>query len=230
MTTTVKTALELLASGANNQLQANLSFAQIDQLLQAAVVDKDLATPPVSPTNGALYIVAASPTGAWSGQAGKLAYWLTSVGAWTFVTPRTGFTVAVLDELDGSGLPRDYRYNGSSWVQRPEGGSGGSLPVVTTFTGNLTAGLSNSNRYNISQDGTAQVVTIPLQSAVAWPDDAELHFEQGGAGTLSFLGASGVTINRVSTSTAVVAGQYGVVTLKRKGLNNWTLFGALGAA
>jgi hypothetical protein len=71
-----------------------------DPLVQAMVKDKDLATPPGSPANGDAYIVATSPTGAWAGQAGKIAVWTTdlAVSAWEFYAPHDGFLLWVDDE------------------------------------------------------------------------------------------------------------------------------------
>lgn len=137
MTATTKLALELLASQPGNQLQANTTFAQLNQLVMPAVVDKDLAAPPGSPANEALYIVAGSPTGAWAGKGGQLAYWLTSTNAWQFIVPRAGFEVRVLDEPDANGAAKTYSYTGSAWVE-PEGGGGGGgsvIPADLTFTG-----------------------------------------------------------------------------------------------
>ena len=50
MTATTKLALELLANAAANQTLANDTFAQLNQLVMPAVVDKDLAAPPGSPS------------------------------------------------------------------------------------------------------------------------------------------------------------------------------------
>lgn len=109
MTATTKLGLELLANSPSNQLLANATFARLNQLVQAGVVDKDLSTPPGSPADEALYIVAASPTGAWTGKAGQLAYWLTSAGAWQFIVPREGMLVHVNDE------DKFYKYTGAAW-------------------------------------------------------------------------------------------------------------------
>lgn len=224
MTATAKLGLELLANAAANQTLANTTFAQLNQLVQAGVVDKDLATPPSSPADEALYIVAASPTGAWAGKAGQLAYWLTSTGAWQFIVPRAGFAVRVLDELEGSGLPKIYGYSGSAWV----GQAGGvSLSVVQTFTGNKTLALADINTYNVSQDATAQTVTIPAQATVTWTADAEIHIERGAAGAVTVTGATGVSVNGVSAGSFTLAAQFSVVTLKRVGSNSWTLIGGL---
>lgn len=61
-----------------------------------SVKDRDLATPPGSPAAGDTYIVAASPTGAWAGQAGKVAIW--SGSAWVFGKPRIGWVAYIEDE------------------------------------------------------------------------------------------------------------------------------------
>lgn len=63
---------------------------------QLSVKDRDLTTPPASPAAGDTYIVAASPTGAWAGQAGKVAIW--SGSAWVFGTPRVGWVAYIEDE------------------------------------------------------------------------------------------------------------------------------------
>ncbi|AOE84569.1 hypothetical protein THL1_2021 [Pseudomonas sp. TCU-HL1] len=85
------------------------------------MLDKDLATPPGSPEDGAACIAAASPAGAWAGQAGKIAFWLAgwlaSVGVWTFVTPQEGFFFHVSDE------DIFYKYTGSAW-SAPSGRGG----------------------------------------------------------------------------------------------------------
>lgn len=95
------------------QLPMNRNLRTLDALTQARVLDKDLTDPPTSPTPGELYAVAANPTGAWTGQAGKLA--LSQSGddapsAWRFITPKSGWRVYVVDEA------KYYRYNGAVWV------------------------------------------------------------------------------------------------------------------
>jgi hypothetical protein len=278
--TTPKLALpELVVGQAGKELTHNQALAVLDQLAQAVVVDKDLATPPVSPLNGAMYIVATGATGAWSGQAGKLAYWLASVGAWTFATPVNGWSVWVADEEvryelkagawtvistggGGSGEANtasnlgtgagvfsskagvDLRFKslvaGSNVTITPgtneitisasSGGGGSSLPVVQTFAGAKTLGLTDINTYNVSQDATAQVVTLPAQATVAWTADAEIHIEQGAAGAVTVTGAAGVTINGVVAPSILLFAKGAVATLKRKGINNWTLVGSIGTA
>lgn len=61
-----------------------------------SVLDRDLNAPPGSPTSGATYIVGPSPTGAWAGQAGRVAVW--SGTAWVFGVPRVGWVAYIEDE------------------------------------------------------------------------------------------------------------------------------------
>lgn len=108
MTATTKLALELLQNNAANQVLANTTFAQLNQLVQASVADR-INTPPGSPANEALYIITATATGVWAGKENQLAYWLTSTGAWQFIAPREGMLVHVNDE------DVYYKYTGSVW-------------------------------------------------------------------------------------------------------------------
>lgn len=67
------------------------------------------AAPPASPNTGDRYIVAASPTGAWAGQAHRIAIWL---GAWIFVDPVVGLVV----NYWGAGVPNLLMFNGTIWL------------------------------------------------------------------------------------------------------------------
>ena len=107
--------------------------------------------------------------------------------------------------------------------------SGGSAIVEITGSA-ATLGLSNMNRFNRCNNATAQTITIPPQSSVAWPDDVQLEGAQWGAGAVTFVAGSGVTLRKSSKITATTDGQYSPWGLKRTGLNEWLLFGDLGSA
>lgn len=95
-------------SQSQKEITANAALAAIDALMNTGAIDKDLATPPVSPASGDLYIVAASPTGAWVGKAGQIAYYNSG---WKFIVPKEGALVWVKDE------DVIYVYNGSAWTR-----------------------------------------------------------------------------------------------------------------
>lgn len=107
--------------------------------------------------------------------------------------------------------------------------SGGAASVEITGSA-ATLGLSNMNRFNRCNNATAQTITIPPQSAVAWPDDIQLEGAQWGAGAVTFVAGYGVTLRKRSNRTATTDGQNAPWGLKRTGLNEWLLFGDLGSA
>ena len=76
----------IMAAQAQKHVTHNEALRALDAVVQLMVLDKDLSSPPGSPAEGARYIVAASPTGAWSGQAAKVAAY--QDGAWAFYAPR----------------------------------------------------------------------------------------------------------------------------------------------
>jgi hypothetical protein len=80
------------------------------------VLDKDLATPPGSPSFGDAYFVATSATGAWAGQDGDLAYY-TDRG-WIFEAITEGMVFYVIDET------QFYYVNGAGGLAQFPGAAG----------------------------------------------------------------------------------------------------------
>lgn len=82
-------------SGWNTGMDANL--LHIGRFgLHLSVKDRDLAAPPVTPTTGDTYIVAASATGDWAGKSGQVAVW--GGTAWQYGVPRVGWVAYIEDE------------------------------------------------------------------------------------------------------------------------------------
>ena len=86
----------ILAAQAQKHVTHNEALRLLDGLIQLSVLDRNVATPPGSPAEGARYIVASGATGAWSGWTGDIALW--SDGAWVRLPARTGWVVWVQDE------------------------------------------------------------------------------------------------------------------------------------
>lgn len=99
---------QLAADQAQKHVPVNEALLDLDALVQLAVLDQSLSAPPGSPVEGARYIVAATPTGAWATHADHIAVWLDS--AWRFFTPGTGWLAWVVDEA------ALLAWNGSAWV------------------------------------------------------------------------------------------------------------------
>ena len=95
--TTPNLALPLLAAAqAQKHVTVNEALARLDGLVQLTVIDRDLASPPASPTEGECYIVAAGATGTWAGWGGDVV--LFSGGAWLRLAPQEGWRVWIKDE------------------------------------------------------------------------------------------------------------------------------------
>jgi len=155
---TVKLGLTDLSNSQGQWLNANATFAQLDQLVQASAVDKDLSAPPSTPSNGSLYIIASgAPTGDWAGHGGELAYWLDSTNAWQFIEQNEGFLVRVIDEHEF------YYYDGSAWVIWSGGGGGsnawGDLTGVPSPIQDLAALVDPSADRILFWDDSAGIYT-----------------------------------------------------------------------
>jgi hypothetical protein len=108
MATTPRLGMTLVESAqAQKEITINEALTRLDSFVAQSVIDKDLATPPTSPSAGDVYIVAASPTGTWAGKAAQIAFF---DQVWRFLVPYAGLRVWVVDEA------LDYRFNGTAWV------------------------------------------------------------------------------------------------------------------
>lgn len=93
MTTfTPKLALQELISAQNQpEVPINKTLRALDQLYGLSVLSIT-NTPPGSPADGDAYICDTSPTGAWSGKAGQVAYWVAGTfNEWRFLVPKKGW-------------------------------------------------------------------------------------------------------------------------------------------
>lgn len=156
MATTSHLEITLLEqSQAQKEITINEALARIDSVMNCGAIDRDLATPPGSPVTGDLYIVAASPTGAWSGKAGQLAYF---DQIWRFIPPREGLTLWVNDENI------HIVYNGSTWQA-----SGGGMSPGTYDAANIAQQLVG---VSATQTLTNKTLTNPNIVGTATNDDA----------------------------------------------------------
>ncbi|MDU4248996.1 DUF2793 domain-containing protein [Pseudomonas sp.] len=142
MSNTPKTGIEELSPTAANQaiIVNTGGYAVIDQLLVPTVVDKDLTAAPGSPVDGAMYIMASAWSGITGAAAGRLVFWRSSSSSWTVITPKVGWRVAVLDELDANSVPKQYACvtSGatSTWSQPDV--TGGAVTSVNGKSGAVT--------------------------------------------------------------------------------------------
>lgn len=150
----------------------NVNLRGLDDLVHLAVVDKDLATPPGSPTEGQRYIVAASPTGAWVGHTGHIARWFS--GGWIFYVPKEGWRAWVSDE------DVLYGFNGTSWGTMG-GGSGFAVLAGQAGGQTLIGGTAAAEKLILQSTAHATRGLIQFGASSAY-DEANVRL---GIGTLA---------------------------------------------
>jgi len=107
--TTPRAGAPLLgAAQAQKHITHNEALYQLDALLCARFLDRDLSAPPSSPADGDAYLVKSTATGAWTGQDSKIAY--CADGSWRFYAPFAGLVAYVADET------ALVVFDGSAWV------------------------------------------------------------------------------------------------------------------
>jgi hypothetical protein len=168
----------IVAAQAQKHVTHNEALRALDAIVQLMVLDKDLAAPPGSPAEGDRYIVAASPTGAWAGQAGKLAAFQDD--AWAFYAPHEGWIAWIGDEA----APRAF--DGSAWVAI----TGTTTTVNPVAMVGVNATADATNRLSVSSpaslfnhEGAGHQVKI---NKAAPADTASLLFQTGFSGRAEY--------------------------------------------
>ena len=98
--------------------------------------------------------------------------------------------------------------------------------AILSKSDSFTLALSDAGKMIIATASSDIVVTIPTNASVAFPVGTEIEVARLGTGSLSFAGASGVTIRSMSDMVEI-SDQYGVAGLKKVDTNTWLLVGAL---
>jgi hypothetical protein len=92
-----------------------------------------------------------------------------------------------------------------------------SYTLVLTDKGKLVE-ISNASANNL---------TVPLNSSVAFPTGSQINILQTGAGQTTVVATGGVTIN--ATPGLKLRAQWSSATLIKRGTDTWTLVGDLSA-
>lgn len=95
--TTAIFGLETMATdAAGREITYNENHADLEALIRATVLDRDLTAPPGSESEGDAYLVAASATGDWAGHDGEFAHYFN--GSYRFIALPSGYQYYVVDE------------------------------------------------------------------------------------------------------------------------------------
>jgi hypothetical protein len=102
-----------------------------------------------------------------------------------------------------------------------------SAPIgVNAQTGTTyTLALADKGKKVTMDNAAANTLTIPTNASVAFPVGTILGVSMIGAGTTTVDGATGVTVNGVSSGGAAIAARYTGVTLTKIGADTWLMEG-----
>lgn len=102
----------------------------------------------------------------------------------------------------------------------------GTGPIKTATGAAYTFALEDINRFLLLDRATGITATVPPNSAVAFPINSIINFEQAGAGVVTLAAGAGVTINSAG-GNLLTNGQFAVGSLIKTGTNTWTAAGNL---
>lgn len=186
MDTTPRLKLPYIApQQAQKQVTFNEAMRALDLLVQPVVKSRSLASPPSMPGEGDAYLVAALPTGDWSGKEGKIACFVD--GAWMFHAPLDGWLLYVEDDAEF------VRRTAGSWA--PLAGNPAMLGInATPDLSTRFALAAHASRF--SHDGSSHRLVINKASAI---DTASQLFQTTDVGHAE-IGLSGDDDLRVKVS------------------------------
>jgi hypothetical protein len=176
------------------------------------------------PPSGTTYT---SGTLTWTGIASGN---FSSANTWTAL--QTFGNITVTGTCTGCGSAS----GGSNTIQGNAGSGTGALTPAQTIgvlnsgtanaqTGNYTLVLSDANNPVTENSTSANAVTIPPNSSVAFPIGTLISIEQINTGTTSITLGSGVTVQSPGqwNPTASLGGEYGFIQLSQVATNVWNV-------
>jgi cytoskeletal protein CcmA (bactofilin family) len=175
--------------------------------------------------------------------------WIAGGNAGQMRTSTDGSTWTTVTSNFGSTLIRSIAYGNNLWVA---GGNYGSTRIstsqsvwsidttpyatlsdITKITTNIqtasyTLAVSDAGKVVEMNVGSANDLTVPLNSSVAIPVGSSIDVIQYGAGQTTIVAAGGVTI-RSKEGSLKLTGQYSGAKLYKRGTDEWVVVGDLTA-
>lgn len=145
-----------------------------------------------------MHIVKATATGAWAGKEGHLAYWLTTAGAWQFLTPSEGWEVWSVE--DGAKL----QFDGSAWAEASSGSSVQSQAIYFPVTALETAPTTGTGKVKFRVPFALTLTDVRASLATAQTSGSILIVDVNQSGT-SILSTKLSIDNTEKTSTTASA-------------------------
>jgi hypothetical protein len=136
---------------------------------------------------------------------------MTTVQRDAIATPATGL------EIYNTTTNSNNFYNGTAWEDT-------KLIVTNRQTASYTLVLADANKLVEMNVGSANNLTVPLDSSVAYSIGTQILISQYGTGQTTVVATGGVTI-RSSGGKLKLTGQYSGATLIKIATDEWYLFG-----
>ena len=152
----------------------------------------------------------------YSDTAGDSLVWDSSAESLTITGTNAQTALAVAD--GNVTITDDLTVSGSTFTY---------LNVLTDSTTTRTPALTDAGAYILTTHGTGITVTLPQNSAVAFPIGTTIYFERNGAGTLTFAAGTGASVTS-KDSTLTCGDRYTTVAAIKIGTNAWSLIGNIG--
>jgi hypothetical protein len=101
-----------------------------------------------------------------------------------------------------------------------------ALASFVALSANRTLELTDGGKVLTFTNSTAVTVTVPANATIEFPVGTQIAVLRNGTGTVTFAGASGVTVNSKDSALAI-AGQYASAALLKTATDTWQLIGSL---
>jgi hypothetical protein len=200
--------------------QGNTLLRVLQALVQPNVISMSLTIPPVSPTNGDTYVVAAGASGGWLTKDTNIAYWSTDnpsapTGEWEYYPATRGWLVGNRTNN------QVYIFNGTIWISA----SGTTPDSVQLMSTSQTVGFL-STISTLIQATAGAGITLVLPTAVGVGGQSiKIVMVDTGVGGITIATTSSQTIS--GGSTYVLTNQWQTVTVESNN-SNWLITASAG--
>lgn len=117
-----------------------------------------------------------------------------------------------------SGNSRETNFDQiTSYIAEPIG----AVKAIDTKTDNYTLVITDHGRTLEMNATSGKAFTVPANASVAFALKTYLNLVRYGAGAVTIVGDTGVTINGISAGTVTISDQYGAATIYKRGTNEW---------
>jgi hypothetical protein len=100
-------------------------------------------------------------------------------------------------------------------------------PTIEQISADYTFSINDQSKVKECVNTNALTITVPAYSLVPFQIGTQIAVLRNGTGTVSFVGASGVSINSADSKVSIKS-QYGSVALLKTAIDEWQLVGNLG--